>query len=124
MSLLKKYGLFLSGAGAGAVAGLFGAGGGMVLVPLLTAITDISDDAVFPASVCIILPICLVSLFLTIQPGADRWKAAVPYLIGGSLGVMMGMRLFRHKTLHPKFSIGVPVILVLQIVMGIILWTI
>lgn len=45
-------------------------------------------------------------------------------MIGGSLGVMMGMRLFRHKTLHPKFSIGVPVILVLQIVMGIILWTI
>ena len=45
-------------------------------------------------------------------------------MIGGSLGVMMGMRLFRHKTLHPKFSIGVPVILVLQIVMGIILWII
>lgn len=35
--------------------------------------------------------------------------------IGGSLGVIVGMRLFRHKTLHPKFSIGVPVLLALQI---------
>lgn len=35
--------------------------------------------------------------------------------VGGSLGVITGMRLFRHKTLHPKFSIGVPVLLALQI---------
>ena len=42
-------------------------------------------------------------------------------VIGGSLGVMCGMRLFRHKTLHLKFSIGVPVILTLQIIVGIII---
>ena len=43
-------------------------------------------------------------------------------IIGGSLGVMIGMRLFRHKTLHPKFAIGVPVILAAQIVLGIIVY--
>jgi len=36
---------------------------------------------------------------------------------GGSLGVLTGMYLFRHKTLHPKFSIGVPVLLALHIVL-------
>ncbi len=36
-------------------------------------------------------------------------------LIGGSLGITTGMRLFRHKTLHLKFSLGVPVILAVQI---------
>ena len=36
--------------------------------------------------------------------------------IGGSLGILMGMHLARHKTKHPKFSIGVPVIFALQIV--------
>ena len=36
--------------------------------------------------------------------------------IGGSLGGLMGMRLFRHKTKHPQFYIGIPVMLVLHIV--------
>ena len=36
-------------------------------------------------------------------------------LIGGSIGAIAGMNLFRHKTKHTKFYIGLPVILVLQI---------
>lgn len=35
--------------------------------------------------------------------------------IGGSIGAIAGMNLFRHKTKHAKFFIGLPVILVLQI---------
>ncbi len=35
--------------------------------------------------------------------------------IGGSLGGLMGMRLFRHKTKHPQFYIGIPVMLVVHI---------
>jgi uncharacterized membrane protein YsdA (DUF1294 family) len=31
-------------------------------------------------------------------------------LAGGCLGCLFAMRLFRHKTLHKKFSIGLPVI--------------
>ena len=37
-------------------------------------------------------------------------------LIGGSIGSIAGMNLFRHKTKHAKFYIGLPVILALQIV--------
>ena len=36
--------------------------------------------------------------------------------IGGSIGAIAGMNLFRHKTRHVKFYIGLPVILTLQIV--------
>ena len=39
-----------------------GAGGGMVLVPLLTLLTPLEETEVFPSSVTIILPICLVTL--------------------------------------------------------------
>lgn len=35
--------------------------------------------------------------------------------IGGSLGGLIGMRMFRHKTKHPQFFIGIPVMLVLHI---------
>ena len=39
--------------------------------------------------------------------------------IGGSLGAICGMNLSRHKTKHPKFYIGLPLIFALQIVLGL-----
>ncbi len=38
--------------------------------------------------------------------------------IGGSIGAFVGMKVFRHKTKHPKFTIGVPLILILHIILG------
>ena len=38
--------------------------------------------------------------------------------LGGSVGVHMGMYLFRHKTRHPKFTLGVPAILTVQILLA------
>lgn len=35
-------------------------------------------------------------------------------VLGGSLGALFGMLLYRHKTKKPKFQIGVPVILLVQ----------
>ncbi len=42
-------------------------------------------------------------------------------LAGGSLGGVMGMRLFRHKTQHPKFALGLPLLLALHIFLLILL---
>lgn len=39
----------------------------------------------------------------------------------GSIGTFTGMYAFRHKTRHMKFVIGIPLILVAQIVLGMIL---
>jgi uncharacterized membrane protein YsdA (DUF1294 family) len=35
--------------------------------------------------------------------------------IFGSLGVLIGMKLFHHKTRHLKFVIGIPAILIVQV---------
>ncbi len=86
MQKFKLSGIALAGAAAGAVAGLFGTGGGMVLVPLLTKLTDLEEDQIFPASVSIILPICLVTLGITALHDAINTQAALPYLIGSALG--------------------------------------
>jgi len=40
--------------------------------------------------------------------------------IGGSLGALLGMQLFRHKTKHPKFFVGIPVLLALHI--ALLIW--
>lgn len=79
-------GAALAGLAAGTVTGLFGAGGGMVLVPLLTLLGKLPEEAVFPCSVCIILPICAVTLITTMALGSVDWQAAFPYLLGSALG--------------------------------------
>ena len=46
------------------------------------------------------------------------WSAA----LGGSIGGLCGMYLVRHKTKHVKFTVGIPLILVLQILLAACLW--
>lgn len=58
--------------------------------------------------------------------GMDKWKARknrwrIPErslflmsLIGGSVGTLLGMYVFRHKTKHWYFKIGMPLILLVQ----------
>ena len=43
-------------------------------------------------------------------------------LAGGSLGALAGMALFRHKTRHWSFRLGMPAILILQVVV-LLLWS-
>ena len=57
---------------------------------------------------------------------ADAWRIPEKTLlglaiIGGSVGAILGMRTFRHKTRHKQFSVGLPVSLVLQIVLVVLL---
>ena len=44
-------------------------------------------------------------------------------VFGGSIGSLLGMYMFRHKTKHLKFTVGIPVILVLQIIACILIFT-
>lgn len=39
--------------------------------------------------------------------------------LGGSIGSLMGMYTVRHKTKHKKFTIGIPLILALQVVLAV-----
>ena len=49
-------------------------------------------------------------------PEATLLGAAV---LGGSVGALVGMYLFRHKTRHIKFTLGIPLILVAQVVLAL-----
>lgn len=84
---MKKTTLFsaIAGSAAGIVNGLFGAGGGMILVPLLTKLTDLEDREVFPASISIILPMCFVTLAIQARNPLP-WGSAAPYLVGSAIG--------------------------------------
>lgn len=75
----------MAGGAAGSVNGLFGAGGGMVLVPLLGKRADLREDERFPSSIAIITPICIVSLLFS-SPWELRFWQILPYLAGSALG--------------------------------------
>ena len=69
----------------------------------------------------------LINLSAFLVFGLDKWKARrgawrVPERtlftlawIGGSVGALLGMRVFHHKTLHKRFRFGIPLILLAQI---------
>ena len=71
--------------------------------------------------------LAVVNVVTFIVYGIDKWKAKnskwrIPEatllglaVIGGSIGAWMGMKTWHHKTLHKKFRLGVPLILIAQI---------
>ena len=57
----------------------------------------------------------------------NKWRISEATLfsvaaIGGSVGIWMGMYLFRHKTKHIAFTAGIPAILAAQIILAVILY--
>ena len=92
MFFRKNWGLFLAGFCAGIVNGLLGAGGGMILVPLLTALPGLPENKVFPSSVAIILPICIITLIFIIPGSSYSFIAALPYLFGSLVGGFISWR--------------------------------
>ena len=74
----------------------------------------------------IYLAIINVATFFTY--GIDKWKAKkskwrvreasllLLAVLGGSIGALLGMKIWHHKTIHKKFKYGVPAIIILQIV--------
>ena len=82
--------LRLAGALGGAVNGVFGGGGGMVLLPLLSRWGDLGSRAVFANCVAVIFPICLVSAAVYFFHARLDLAAAWPYLLGGGLGGLVG----------------------------------
>lgn len=91
----EKWKYRLSGMTAGVVNGLFGGGGGTVLVPMLTGWCRMEQKKVFANCVAIIFPFCAVSAAIYLLRTGLQITTALPYLLGGLLGGFMGGKLFK-----------------------------
>ena len=103
MNVKSTFRYILAGCVAGAINGLLGAGGGMLLVPILSKWGHLEENQVFPASVAIILPICLISLCISPGLGNLPWSDGWPYLVGALPGGLLAGFLERKipvKWLH------------------------
>lgn len=75
-----------------------------------------------------------INILAFVLMGADKAKAKrnawripektlfLSAILGGSIGAILGMQLFRHKTRHRSFVLGMPAILATQVVIALALW--
>ena len=73
----------------------------------------------------------LVNVVTFVAYGIDKYKAKkgkwriseaallLMAVFGGSIGAWLGMKFFHHKTMHKKFYIGVPTIIILQLALAL-----
>lgn len=84
----------IAGALAGVANGLFGAGGGLFLVPLLIRWLRQEERQAFATSLAVILPLSVVGVGLYALRGALDVAACWPYLAGGAVGGVLAGPVF------------------------------
>ena len=86
---MKKFLSYLGGLLAGVLNGLLGAGGGMIIVPMLVK-SGLERKKAHATSVCIILPICIFSATMYLNAGSVTLSDSYPYLLWGVIGSVIG----------------------------------
>ncbi|MBQ3969779.1 MAG: DUF1294 domain-containing protein [Clostridia bacterium] len=83
--------------------------------------------------IIIIIYLIVINIIAMAMYGFDKhkakngkWRTSENTLLllaalGGSIGAIIGMKAFHHKTKKAAFSIGVPIVLILQILLAIFL---
>lgn len=84
----------IAGGAAGLANGLFGGGGGMVFLPILSRWGDLPQRKLYATCVGVIFPVCLVSAAIYVWRGGVSLMTALPYLAGGLIGGFLGGRLY------------------------------
>lgn len=103
-----RIGAVASGLAAGTVNGLFGGGGGMLLIPGLQFLSGVEENQLFPMSVSVMLPVSALTLFLSSIRNPLPWVDAWPYLTGSAVGgVLVGFLGRRIPTLWLHRILGV-----------------
>ena len=80
----------------------------------------------------LIIYIITINILSFVMFGIDKWKAKKRKyrisektllsvaIIGGGIGALIAMYIFHHKTKHPKFYVGIPIFMCVQVVTIII----
>ncbi len=83
----------LAGGGAGLANGLFGGGGGMVFIPVMSP-SALPRRKLYATCVAVIFPVCAVSAAVYLWRADVSLKTALPYLLGGLAGGLVGGKLY------------------------------
>lgn len=82
--------LAVCGLAVGLVNGLFGAGGGMLAVPVLTFAAGLSAKKAHATAIAVILPLCVISSAVYAFKGSFDYSVFPPVIIGVLVGGIIG----------------------------------
>lgn len=88
--------IILVGMAAGIINGLFGAGGGTVIVPALTFLFGVTQHKAHATAISIILPFALVSSYIYYKNGFFDFNTTFKVALGGIVGSYLGSRSLNH----------------------------
>jgi len=92
--------LALAGLGAGVLAGLFGVGGGFIIVPALMLITGMGIHGAVATSLVVIALSGFTGSLYAVLDGRIAWPVLLPFALGGALGMLAG-RYFAARIAGP-----------------------
>lgn len=108
MNRVKKWGQMLFGAVIGFVNGLFGGGGGMILVPYLNKTLKLEQKKSQATALFVILPLSIISAIVYMTRQAIDFSVGWPVIIGIVIGGVIGavaLKKLRNNTLQILFVI-------------------
>lgn len=96
------------GASAGIISGLFGAGGGLILVPILVHYLKLGEKEARATTIFCILPMVITSGIIYSNNDLINWDIAIKCALGGIIGSIIGTKLLKslsNKILKITFII-------------------
>ena len=93
----------------------------------MTIVRNTGTNGIERMTQTIVYILIVINVLTFVVYGIDKWKAKqgswriseatllLLAVIGGSIGALLGMQVWHHKTMHLKFKYGLPLILLAQI---------
>lgn len=108
ISIGKRILIVMASLFAGFATGVFGGGGGMIVVPILTGLYGLEPVKAHATAIATIFPLCLVSVIFYLTQGGWQWKSGLVVTAGVVVGGIVGALLMKKipaKLLQPIFYI-------------------
>ncbi|MFN2417602.1 MAG: sulfite exporter TauE/SafE family protein [Candidatus Limnocylindria bacterium] len=112
--------LALIGLAAGVLSGLFGVGGGIIMVPAMVMLAGMAQGRASATSLASIVPIAAVGAFVFSRSDSVDLPAAAVLMVGSLIGVQVGARLMprigddRLRIGFAVFMIGIAVTMLIS----------
>lgn len=93
---------------SGVFNGLFGSGGGTIVVPCLEKFLKIEEHKAHATAIAIILPLSILSMFIYLKYSSIDLKTTLSVSIGGMIGGFLGAKFLKKipsKWLHKIFGV-------------------
>lgn len=96
----KQIKLIAIGLVTGFINGIFGSGGGMIIVPALVFLMDVEEHKAHATAISIILPLSIISTILYLREDIVQLNIVLDIALGGIIGSFIGAKFLKKIPSH------------------------